>query len=378
MGITLLAVGDVGAKRDDLASIFAGTRDALVAGDILFGQLETTLTNSGAMSPNAKLAMRTDPAFARTLAETGFDVMSFAGNHCLDWGYQGFSDTLDACAAAGIRLCGAGADLAAARRPALVETGGQRIAFLAYNSILPEGYAAQRDRPGCAPLRAHTIYSQIEPDQPGTAARTLSVCDPADLAALEADIRRAGESADCVIVSMHWGIHMTEAVIADYQRQAARAAIDAGAAAIIGHHAHILKGVEFYRGAPIFFSLGNFAIEQPHVWDPAITRTESFRHLASLNPGFDPARHYMLPHETRFTGIARLVLEEGRVAETHFLPAFIDDDSTPRTLAPDEPEFSEVVAYLAKVSKTAGCAIRIAPQRDAIAISEAVSHDRVS
>src|SRR5690606_38638966 len=247
MTITLLAVGDIGARRDDLASIFSGTRAALAGGDVLFGQLETTLTDRGAMSPNARLAMRTDPAFARTLADIGFDAMSFAGNHCLDWGYEGFADTLDACSAAGVRLCGAGETLAASRRPAIVEAGGQRIAFLAYNSILPEGYAAQPHRPGCAPLRAHTVYQQIEPDQPGTGARALSFCDPADLEALLADIRSARQIADCVIVSMHWGIHMTEAVLADYQRQAAHAAIDAGAAAIIGHHAHILKGVEFHR-----------------------------------------------------------------------------------------------------------------------------------
>ena len=366
MVVKLLAVGDVGAKRDDLASIFAGTRDALASGDILFGQLETTLTRAGAMSPNARLAMKTDPAFASTLREVGFDVMSFAGNHCLDWGYEGFADTLDACAAHDIPLCGAGPDLNQARKPVIKTVNGLKIAFLAYNSILPEGYAAQRDRAGCAPLRAHTVYSQIEPDQPGTSARTLSFCDPADLSALIEDVSSARKNADCAIVSMHWGVHMTEAVIAHYQREAARAAIDAGAAAIIGHHAHILKGIEFYRGAPIFYSLGNFAIEQPHVWDPAITQTESFRHLASLNPGFDPSRHYMLPDDTRLTGIAELVLDQGRVSATRFLPAYIDDDSTPRSLTPDQTEFEQVRAYLQKISDQAGCETDMVVENQAI------------
>ena len=175
MAVSLLAVGDVGARRDQLTSIFDGTRELLASGDLLFGQLETTLTSGGAMSPNARLAMRTDPKFAGVLADTGFDVMSFAGNHCLDWGYEGFADTLKACADHDIPLCGAGDDLAQARRPVVKSVGGTKIAFLAYNSILPEGYAATKHRAGCAPLRAHTVYSQIEPDQPGTGARTLEL-----------------------------------------------------------------------------------------------------------------------------------------------------------------------------------------------------------
>ena len=180
----------------------------------------------------------------------------------------------------------------------------------------------------------------------------------------------ARKIADYVIVSMHWGIHMTEAVIAHYQREAARAAIDAGAAAIIGHHAHILKGVEFYRGAPIFYSLGNFAIEQPHIWDPAITQTDSFRHLASLNPGFDPARHYMLPDDTRHTGVAELVLDGGRVTATRFYPAMIDDDSTPQTVGPATPEFEKVRAYFQKVSDIAGCEVDIRTIGDALTITD--------
>lgn len=378
MAVTLLAVGDVGAKRDTLVSIFAGTRHALGDGDILFGQLETVITDRGAMSPNARLAMRTRREFAQVLADTGFDVMSFAGNHCLDWGYQGFDDTLSACSDAGLALCGAGADVGRAHEPAIIERNGSRVAFLAYNSILPEGYAASRSRPGCAPLRAHTVYQQIEPDQPGTGARTLSFCDPDDLAALVRDVQRARQQADCVIVSMHWGIHMTEAVIADYQRQAARAAIDAGAAAILGHHAHILKGVEFYKGAPVFYSLGNFAIEQPHIWDPAIVQTESFRHLVSLNPDFDPQRIYMLPEATRHTGIARLTIEGDRVTAAAFVPARIDDESTPQALAPADAAFEAVHQYLERVSHAAGLEVAIAAADDALSLAPAPESDLTS
>jgi hypothetical protein len=85
-----------------------------------------------------------------------------------------------------------------------------------------------------------------------------------DLAALCADVAQARREADLVIVSLHWGIHFVPAVIADYQREVAHAAIDAGAELILGHHAHILKGVELYRGKAIFYSLGNLLFDNLH------------------------------------------------------------------------------------------------------------------
>ncbi|WP_196259663.1 CapA family protein [Pelagibacterium limicola] len=367
--ITLAAVGDVGAKRHDPDGMFAGIADALKTADIRFGQLETVVSDRGAMSPNARLAMRTSLDFAPALSRAGFNVMSFAGNHCLDWGYQGFDDTLSAMSKEHIAICGAGEDLSTARRPAILKANGERVAILAYNSILPEGYAATSNRPGCAPLRAHTVYTPIEPDQPGTRARVMSFCDPGDLAAMKADIEKARNAAEYVVVSMHWGIHMTEAVLADYQREAAHAAIDCGAAAVIGHHAHILKGVEFFRGAPIFYSLGNFAIEQPQVWDPAIVETESFRHLASLNPGFDPTRIYMLPQETRFTGIVRLQMAQGAVSRTEFLPAFIGDDSVPQMVGRTDTKFDDILAYLRRINQAEGIETHIVPEGDAIVLS---------
>lgn len=365
----LLATGDIGAKRADLASIFRGCREAFAAGDIVFGQLETTVTDRGAMAPNARLAMRSPSAMAKVVREAGVDVMSFAGNHCLDWGYEGFGDTLAHMADAGVALCGAGRTLAEARKPAIVTRDGVRFAFLAYSSILPEGYAASRERAGCAPMRAHTSYEMVEHDQPGTPAVTRSWAHRGDLAALKDDVARAREAADIVLVSLHWGIHMVEAVIADYQVEVAYAAIDAGAHAIIGHHPHILKGVEFYRGAPIFYSLGNFAIEQPHVWDPAITRTDSFRHLVGLNPQWREDSVYMLPEDTRMTGVVRLDWGKRGIDDVAFLPAWIEDDSAPVVLSAGDPRFERTVRYLERVSRAQGMTTSFEVQGDQLRLS---------
>jgi poly-gamma-glutamate synthesis protein (capsule biosynthesis protein) len=358
--IRVLGIGDVGVRRADLDSIFAGCREALAGGDLVFAQLETTVTDRGARSPNARLAMRSPPAMAAAVRAAGIDVMSFAGNHCLDFGYEGFADTLRHVGAAGIALCGAGANLAAARRPAFLEHGGIRVAFLGYCSILPEGYAATVDRPGCAPMRAHTRFEAIEHDQPGTPARTYSFPHRNDLTALCDDIAVARGQADIVVLSLHWGLHMVPAVIADYQRDVAHAAIDAGAHAVFGHHPHILKGIEFYRGAPILYSLGNFAIEQPHVFDPAITATDSYRHLVSLNPHWRPDRTYMLPEDTRMTGIARLACSKRGVEAVEFVPAWIGDDSAPVVLSPADPRFDRIGDYLRDISASERLPVTIA------------------
>lgn len=365
----ILGAGDVGVSRSEPSTMFRGCTEALHGANLAFGQLETTISDRGAIVPNARLAMRAPSATAAAIRAAGFRAMSFAGNHCLDWGYDAFDDTLRHATEAGIALAGAGADLAAARRPLHVELDGCRVAILAASSILPEGYAASDRRAGCAPLRAHTVYDQIEHDQPGTPARIRSYPNCHDLDALCAAIAAARTACDLVLVSVHWGLHMTEAVLADYQRVAAHRAIEAGADAILGHHPHILKGVELYRGRPIFYSLGNFAIEQPHVWDPSIVETNSFRHLVSLNPDWDMSAAYMLPEATRLTGLAELVIRDRRIAEIRFRPAYVEDDSAPRMLRADEPEFERVADYLGSISQAAGLATRFERCGDALRIS---------
>jgi poly-gamma-glutamate synthesis protein (capsule biosynthesis protein) len=197
------------------------------------------------------------------------------------------------------------------------------------------------------------VYEQIEPDQPGTPARVRSFAHRPDLGAMQTAVADARAAADIVLVSMHWGIHMVRSVLADYQIEVAHAAIDAGADAILGHHPHLLKGVEFYKGKPIFYSLGNFAIEQPHIWDPSITRSASFRNLVGLNPTWRMDQVYTLPPVTRMTGIAKLVHAGGHW-DVHFLPAWINDDSSPQMLEASDPLFGDVTALIADSSKEAG------------------------
>ncbi|USU18907.1 CapA family protein [Paraburkholderia fungorum] len=352
--VVLLAVGDVGPCRSAPDSIFEYVREDIGASDIAFCQLEVNLSDRGSRLPQVRHTTRSSPDTARAMRECGFNVVSVAGNHCMDWGRDAFDDTLDALKTTGIAAVGAGANRAEARKPVIVDCKGTKVAFLAYCSILPEGFWADENRAGCSPLRAWTIYEQIEKDQPGTPPRIHTFADRGDLQALTEDIRLARAQADIVVLSMHWGIHFVPYTIADYQREVAHAAIDAGADVILGHHAHILKGVEIYRGKPVFYSLCNFALDVP--LSPAMMKSKAFLEIQSLNPDWQPDTTctYTFPPDSQMTIVVRFVLRDGKVHETTLLPTFINLHSQPRLMKHNDPEFSEVVSYLAKASAEAG------------------------
>jgi poly-gamma-glutamate capsule biosynthesis protein CapA/YwtB (metallophosphatase superfamily) len=351
----LLAVGDLAPDRDNYDESYVATQDVLAAADITFGQLETSFAASGIRAPQARHAVLARPDGAAALARAGFDVISMAGNHVLDWGNDAFFETKANIEAAGMRPVGAGANIAEARRPvSFTLPDGTTVGILAYSSILPMAYWAEERRPGCAPMRAFTHYEQIEHDQPGTPARIHTWPHPGDLAALEDDIRTAKASHDVVVVSLHWGIHFVRATIADYQRTVARAAIAAGANAILGGHAHILKGCELIDGAPVFYSLCNFTTDLR--MDPVHAASKSFNEIRVLaeewEPDFDSL--YNFPKASRLSMVARLEIAGGQIRRSGFLPLYIESDAIPRFVEPGSARHSEVVEYMTAVTQEAG------------------------
>jgi poly-gamma-glutamate synthesis protein (capsule biosynthesis protein) len=368
----VLATGDVAPDRPQPDDCFAAAAPLLNAAELVFGQLETSFAPSGTRLPQARHAVLTPPAAAAALGRAGYDVISMAGNHCLDWGNEAFFATRRALEAAGVAVVGAGADIAAARTPVIrTLADGTRVALLAYCSILPQGYWAEEHRPGCAPMRAHTLYEQIEHDQPGTPARIHTFAHAGDLMAMQADIRRAREQADVVLVSQHWGIHFVRAVIADYQREVARAAVAAGADAIFGHHAHILKGVEVIDGRPVFYSLCNFACDLRMTPEHAASR--GFREIQKLGENWEPdfASLYNFPPAARLSAIARLQISRGRVVESSLLPVYIGSDAVPRPQRADDVHFAAVHDYLRAVTAEAGLNGRFEPQGDRLVLGAA-------
>lgn len=202
----------------------------LARGDVIFGNLEGPLTVRGE-AVDKQFAFRTPPdKVAPALARAGFDVLSLANNHSLDYGPRGLFDTLAALEDAGLKAAGAGADSAAARAPVVVSANGLDVGFLAYSNTFPASFWATAERPGTAFGYAQHIH---------------------------ADVTQLRERVDVVVVSFHWGQEANTA-LREYQPRLARVAIDAGADIVAGHHPHILQGVEYYEGGVIFYSLGNF------------------------------------------------------------------------------------------------------------------------
>ena len=242
--VTLVAVGDVlldaglirpttrhgeQAAADDPASPFRYVADLLRQADLAFCNLEGPLSRRGARVEKM-FTFRGRPESGALLAAAGIDVASVANNHTGDFGPRAFLDTLDALRAAGIQPVGGGRTLLDARLPVLFEVRGTTVAFLAYSHTYPIQFWATRSGPGVA---------------------------PADPAQITRDIQSAKAQARVVVVSFHWGTELAEA---PHDRQVALAhlAVDAGADLVLGHHPHVVQGLERYKQGVICYSLGNF------------------------------------------------------------------------------------------------------------------------
>ena len=356
--IVLAAVGDVMVNRDEPASLFEHSRSVLVGADVTFGNCESVYAENGARNPAARGEIRAHPRNAEALRDAGFDAVTFANNHHLDSGYDAFFETMEVLAGLRIAVCGAGADLAVAREPAIIERGGTSIAFLGYSSILFPGYEAGRGKPGCAPLRAYTHYHQIETEQPGSQPEIRTFVNDDDLAALVEDVVGAKERADVVVVSPHWGVHFSPTVISDYETEAARAAIDAGADLVLGHHQHILKPVQVYRGKVIFHGLGNFAVDCAHNATPG-TESPALLEMQSLYPEYkfgwrDESPGYPFHPDARRTMIARCRISSGRISEVSHVPCYIRPSGEPEALTSAHERFDDVAAYVEEITAAVG------------------------
>jgi poly-gamma-glutamate capsule biosynthesis protein CapA/YwtB (metallophosphatase superfamily) len=352
--ITLYCAGDVGPNRDDPDSMFRAVTPVLKGGDVNFCQLELNFSTRGTPLPQARLPMKADPAGVRAIRDARFHVVSFASNHCMDWGRDAFFDTIDALKKEKLAVIGVGENIVEARNPAIIDSKGTRIAFLAYNSVLPMAYWAEEGRPGCVPLRAFTVYEQIEHDQPGTPSRVHTFPHKADLAAMVDDIKKAKSKADLVIVSTHWGVHFIPAVVADYAKEIAYTAIDAGADLIVGHHPHILKGIEVYKGKVIFHSLGNFALELPFQFDKKLKGTTRHKEIQSLNPQWDADPEYPMPPDTRKTILVKCAISGKTIEKVSFLPAYLTTRAEPEFLASGDRRFMEVTGYIEEITRSQG------------------------
>jgi poly-gamma-glutamate capsule biosynthesis protein CapA/YwtB (metallophosphatase superfamily) len=285
----MVVSGDLVLDEPDAGHWLSGIAPALRAADVAVGHLEVPHSTRGVELAGDVPAPGAPPENLPALAEAGFDILSLGGNHIADCGPEGIEDTISGLDRIGIAHTGAAMNLAVARQPARVEVNSRRIALLSYNCVGPEAGWAAPDRAGAAYLRVLTADgSPIAP-----AAPLETVAEDA-FETLRADIEDARKNADIVLVALHKGIVHVPARLAPYERPLAHAAIDAGAAAVLGHHAHIVKGIEIYQGRPIFHGLGNGCVVtsalSPDQNHPARAEwAERRKRLFGFEP--DPAYH---------------------------------------------------------------------------------------
>jgi len=216
----------------DFSKIFENTKK-LKETDFLFGNLEGPATKLGKDLGNL-YSFRMPNNTADILANTGFDILSFANNHVGDFGVEAFTDTLSQIKNAGILYTGAGLSKKEAEEPSILKSeNGLSLGFLGFSDVGPNWMEVGNENAGIL-LASDERFEEI--------------------------IKNAKEKVDALVVSIHFGDEYKPHNIR--QEDLARRAIDAGALIVAGHHPHVAQDVEVYNGGLIIYSLGNFVFDQ--------------------------------------------------------------------------------------------------------------------
>ncbi|RYD94942.1 MAG: CapA family protein [Sphingomonadales bacterium] len=408
-GFTLAAAGDIIYLRPMLATL---ERDAptllalLRNADATFGNFETSVfdINGFTGSPQAESGgtwMMAEPAIAAEVKAMGFDIVSHANNHATDWGVEGLYETLRHLDAAGLRRAGSGRSLAAARAPGYLDLPLGRVALVAATSTFPamsrgaDPLGEVPGRPGVnairtvrsglvSPdnLRALRQIAGAAEDKPVTLMGTRYISRPdagpgvtfsyeinrGDERANVIAVRQAHQNANLAIFSLHnHEPGNASETPADFAVPLAHNMIDAGADVVIGHGPHQLRGIEIYKGKPIFYSLGNFAmmnnsldIAPADMYDqygvaPGSATTPELLQARNARIFSDPRLYEGAIAVMRFTG--------GKVSEIRLHPVDLGVGATgaargvPRAADPQVAQ--RILERLARLSKPFGTDIRI-------------------
>ncbi len=369
----LMLVGDVILDEPEPDRFFDLSRKTLARADVLAGQVETPYTNRGTERCFDVPAALGDAGKLQALGRAGFHVATLAGNHVYDGGPEGIEDTISALRDQGIQCAGAGSCLEDARRPAVVTRNGLRVGFLSYSCVGPRESWAGPSKPGCAYVRVITHY-ELDHASPGGPPTIYTFAEPVTLERMQEDIGNLRRDVDALAVALHKGLGHTPATLAMYERQVAKAAIDAGADIVAGHHAHILQGVEAYKGKPIFHGLGNFV---------TVTRALSVEGNASPERrawaarrrklfGFEPDPGYPtypFHPEAKNAMIGWCELEPGRAVKAGFYPCWIQPDGSPEVLGHDDRGIA-VAAYVERISRECGLKTEFCWEGDRVVFRE--------
>ncbi|MTI29422.1 CapA family protein, partial [Xanthovirga aplysinae] len=243
--------------------------------------------------------MRADPELAKEIKWAGIDMVSTANNHTGDYGVEGMRLTLKYLKEAGLVHAGAGESLLEAREARFFETPNGRVALISCASTFPKHSVAGASmgnttpRPGLNPLRYDKKYiiSKGQMERLTGLGKEMGIIKPRrktseklrflkenfevgddvglvttpnqkDLENIKAVVKSASQLADITIVTIHAHERNKDISIpAQFLTTFSREMIDAGADVMVGHGPHVLRGIEIYKGRPIFYSLGDFIFQ---------------------------------------------------------------------------------------------------------------------
>lgn len=313
--IKLTAVGDIMMgneveamiKRYGMKFPFQHVRSILKNSDITFGNLEAPLTNETikAVWDYTKIIdtplvidgkvfrnvyCRAMPSSVEGLIYAGFDVVSLANNHILDYGETGLFDTMKILSEHNIKYIGAGKNINDARKPVIIQVKNMKVGFLAYSDV----YLASRQKPGVA----STKY-------------------------IKKDIRKLKDKVDITVVSIHGGMCIADHPLPD-EIKMMHSIIDSGASLILRHHPHVIQGIEHYNKGVIVYSLGNFVFDC---------------NIDPLEKDLAKARESM---------IFQCKLSKEGIEETEIIPVYINDYYQPEVLSRNDKD--KILSKMEKLS----------------------------
>jgi len=267
----LILTGDVNLMNvSDTTIPFRQVAAELHGADAVFSNLECCLHLPPRRSHAAEGFFADPQIGGEALRLSGIHAVGIANN--VNYGAENIAASIALLDRIGVLHTGAGADLAAARAPAIIVRNTLRVGVLQRSSVYwPTDHEATADSPGIAVLRGHTAYQvptgrlapgMPPPNRPGVPPLVVTWADAAHVRAFQDDIAALRPQVDIVVASCHWGLGREPL---QYMTDIAHAAIDAGADVVMGHGPHYPLPVELYKGRPIFYGLGNLTFSTGHL-----------------------------------------------------------------------------------------------------------------
>jgi poly-gamma-glutamate synthesis protein (capsule biosynthesis protein) len=330
--ISICCVGDLILDEPGPAEpYFAGCKDVLSAQDVMIGHVETPHTTKDRTEPSCIdiQAPPSPPQHLECLPKVGFNVVTTAGNHSYDCGPNGILDTIAKLDEIGLAHCGTGRNITEARKPVFIEKKGVKVGVVSINAAGPRLGWATSQKPGTNSVKVETAYTP-KFDMPGGPCRTDTYLLPDAQKQLAAEVADLKGKCDIAVVVFHKGNGGDFPRLDDYEQAMSYLCIDAGADIIFGVHHHILKGVEYYKGKPIYHGLGNFvcftyAMTSGYNDTPEMVAYLKERARQGRGGGHYKVDFYPWSEKSRLTIIAKVIADKSGVVECGFIPAYIED-----------------------------------------------------